>query len=380
MRRELSTGKNKGSSNYTGSETAQNLNPSNATAVTVKAQWQKTVTNFDYTGGQQTFTAPVSGYYKLEVWGAEGGKGLVGTGTDYVTDTSGVPGYGSYSVGIIQLGKNAGVYIYVGGKGKTPTTSDTTYIAGGYNGGGQGGYGGKNAAALLSARGFAGGGSGGGATHIADISGELKTLSGNKNKVYIVASGGGGSSWSARSKSVSHTFTVHGSGGNGGGITGVNGQNGANANSTVDYAYGGTGGTQTAAGSNGGHSDRYILVNEQASAFGLGGRTGSYNSSDPRAHGGGGGGGWYGGGAGGTSMPGVESGGGGAGGSGYIGNSLLLSSSSITKHMTCYSCTTSTAAATRTNSNTNAATSAATADRAKLGNGYARITYLGTSI
>ena len=29
--------------------------------------------NFDYTGGIQTFTAPDTGTYKLEVWGAQGG-------------------------------------------------------------------------------------------------------------------------------------------------------------------------------------------------------------------------------------------------------------------------------------------------------------------
>ena len=30
------------------------------------------VFNFDYTGGEQIFTAPVSGIYKLETWGAQG--------------------------------------------------------------------------------------------------------------------------------------------------------------------------------------------------------------------------------------------------------------------------------------------------------------------
>ena len=69
----------------------------------------------------------------------------------------------------------------------------------------------------------------------------------------------------------------------------------------------------------------------------------------------------------------------GGGGSGYIGSSNLISGGGITKHMTCYSCTTSTANATRTNSNTNVSATA-TADYSKIGNGYARITYLGTSI
>ena len=33
----------------------------------------ETVFDFDYTGGEQTFIAPVSGTYKLETWGAQGG-------------------------------------------------------------------------------------------------------------------------------------------------------------------------------------------------------------------------------------------------------------------------------------------------------------------
>ena len=47
--------------------------------------------------------------------------------------------------------------------------------------------------------------------------------------------------------------------------------------------------------------------------------------------------------------------------------------------MTCHSCETSTAAATRTYSSTNVL-EGATSDYSKIGNGYARITYLGTSI
>jgi hypothetical protein len=69
----------------------------------------------------------------------------------------------------------------------------------------------------------------------------------------------------------------------------------------------------------------------------------------------------------------------GSGGSGYIGNSSLISGGGTTKHMTCYSCTTSTVDSTRTNSNTNVSATA-TADYSKTGNGYARITYLGTNI
>ena len=49
------------------------------------------------------------------------------------------------------------------------------------------------------------------------------------------------------------------------------------------------------------------------------------------------------------------------------------------KHMTCFECTISSDNNTRTNSNSNASETA-TADYAKKGNGYAKITYLGTSL
>ena len=46
--------------------------------------------DFDYTGGEQTFTVPVSGTYKLETWGAQGGS-----------YNSYLGGYGSYSSGYV---------------------------------------------------------------------------------------------------------------------------------------------------------------------------------------------------------------------------------------------------------------------------------------
>ena len=77
-----------------------------------------TVFNFDYTGGEQTFIANTTGYYKLETWGAQGGKGA----TNYIG------GFGGYSVGKIFLKKNEILYINVGGSGEE--------FNGGYNGGG----------------------------------------------------------------------------------------------------------------------------------------------------------------------------------------------------------------------------------------------------
>lgn len=58
------------------------------------------------------------------------------------------------------------------------------------------------------------------------------------------------------------------------------------------------------------------------------------------------------------------------GGSGYIGNSSLTN-----KYMYCYNCTTSTAAATLTHTTTNVGATP-TANYAKSGNGYAKITFV----
>ena len=80
--------------------------------------------DFDYTGGEQTFTACAGRSYKLEVWGAQGG----------INGTTG--GYGSYSTGIINTALNGFLYINVGGQGQIPGSKPSD-AEGGYNGGGK---------------------------------------------------------------------------------------------------------------------------------------------------------------------------------------------------------------------------------------------------
>jgi len=290
----------------------------------VTANWiESSLVNktFSYTKTEQTFTAPVSGYYKLEVWGAQGGS--------YNTTHRG--GYGGYSVGSVYLNKNQILYINVGGMGSfsLQATSTATTISGGYNGGGTGTSGGDGASYS------AGGGSGGGATHIALVSGKLSNLSSadNKSKILIVAGGGGGA---AADSYQSYMFSY--SGGNGGGLYGTS----VSGESTTC-----TPGSQSS-----------------GSAFGIGGNYASLTHGAA-----GGGGGYYGGTGGGVNAP-------GCGGSGYINNSLLLSYSSVTKSMYCYNCTPSTDAGTKTVSTTNVS-STATSNYAKSGNGHAKITYIG---
>ena len=280
--------------------------------------------NFDYTGGEQTFTAPITDTYKLEVWGASGGD----------ANSSCIGGYGGYSVGNIKMSSNQKIYINVGEIGKTSVYSNTTYPNNpSYNGGGAG---------------FAGGG---GATHISASSGILSTFETNKSSIFIVAGGGGG----ARSYSET-TSNYSGNGGSGGGYIGGDGI----PKNSVVYGYG-TGGTQ----SSGGYY-KYVTSSNGATygSFGQGAVIFTPYGS-VYLIGSGGGGGLYGGGS-------VEHGPAG-GGSGYIGNSLLSE-----KTMYCYNCTESSETSTKTISTT-CVNSNPTANCAKSGNGYARVTLTSSS-
>ncbi len=96
---------------------------------------------FSYTGSSQTFTAPYSGWYQIEAWGAQGGALDI-----YSSSNNG--GKGAYTNGSIYLQKDSQLTIYVGGAGTTITspgslvglsnTSGSAVINGGYNGGGNG--------------------------------------------------------------------------------------------------------------------------------------------------------------------------------------------------------------------------------------------------
>ena len=276
----------------------------------------KYVPSTTYTNsGEQIYTIPSTGIYKLEVWGAQGGQ--------YSTYT---PGYGAYSVGYANLIKDTKLYIVNGGSGIL-ASANATFTNGGYNGGGQANY---------------GAGTGGGATHIAKVSGLLSTLSSQTGNILIVAGGGGGTG----------VYNANEIGGSGGGIIGVTG--GHNSSS---WAGGGGGGTQTGGGSLGSGN-----VQGTVGTFGSGGK-GGYESEFTQGAGGGGGG--YYGGAGGSARN-----GGGGGGSGYIGNSLLTN-----KYMYCYNCTTSNDVNTKTYTTTNVSATP-TADYAKSGSGAARITFV----
>ena len=67
--------------------------------------------NFAYTGSIQTFTAPKTGIYQLETWGAQGGNA-----EDSENELTARGGYGAYAKGEVSLTQGETLYIGVGGQ------------------------------------------------------------------------------------------------------------------------------------------------------------------------------------------------------------------------------------------------------------------------
>ena len=202
---------------------------------------------FNYTGNIQEFTVPVTGYYKLEVWGAQGGASLVNGSVNTFST-----GLGGYSSGIGYYEAGTVLYVVVGGKGANGTYRSDA--AGGYNGGGLGTWDNSDDEAS---------GGGGGATHIAKATGVLSNLSSQRDKVLIVAGGGGGGSFNYAP-------------GNGGGYEGGANSTGLKATQTIGNAFGkgqdatGTGDSDGVGGGGGGYYGGYTR-NENGKSAGGGG-------------------------------------------------------------------------------------------------------------
>ena len=293
----------------------------------------QTVFDFDYTGGEQNFIAPVSGTYRLEIWGAQGGNAIInGNELENIF-------YGGYSNGQIYLKKDNQIFISVGGIGNIGVIGNQSL--GGWNGGGNGDWDHSDDDAC---------GGGGGATSIQDIlidDGQLKNYENNKSAVLMVAGGssGMGASPSTISSVIKDGMYLSSGGGYLGGA-GVKIKDkveyivGDNSNQTSGYAFGQGGSALTL--------DR------------------SFNQEIP-----GGGGGYYGG----SSLTSDDISNGyswstSGGGSGYIGNPLLTN-----KVMYCYNCKESNEESTKTISTT-CSEETPTSNCAKKGNGYARITLI----
>ena len=229
------------------------------------------VYNFDYTGNYQVFTVPISGTYKIELWGASGGR-------SYTTASK-----GGYTSGDCYLNEKDIFYIYVGEAGSLGTVGvdDTSTVGQGasatFNGGGKGGNAGGGDYPYSYYR---GGASGGGATDIRLVSGVWNNVSSLRSRM-MVAGGGGGTS--------TGTYNYDNDRGNAGGLIGEKGGVQGYLNPTYEHhvPMRGVGGTQTT-----------------GNAFGIGG-AGSDSGSTGYCNGHNGAGGGYYGGTGGQSTGGA---------------------------------------------------------------------------
>ena len=225
------------------------------TGTDINAEITKT---YDYTGEYQTFTATFSGYYKIELWGAQGGT--------YNIASPG--GNGAYTSGEIYLNAGDILYVYVGGQGST--TNQGKKLDGGWNGGGL-----AFGQSSLSSRYW---GSGGGATDIRIEVGDNKKDWSNfeslKSRI-MVAAGGNGALYTTNDAALRIPGAA------GGGIYGYK----TNVYNNLSYGIGYYG-TQTRAG--------YTWYNYESTVgqggFGYGG-----SGNEGTGIGMGGGGGYYGG-------------------------------------------------------------------------------------
>ena len=235
--------------------------------------------DFAYTGNVQAYTIPVTGTYRIELWGASGGD---------VGPYKG--GLGGYTSGYIHLQEGQVLYFYVGGEGSQSSI-------GGWNGGGD-----------LTSGQEAFGASGGGATDVRLVSGAWNNIDSLKSRI-MVAGGGGGANY--RNVTSATDLVLYGSGDGGAGGC-LNGDDSNCVGTSEQYLasagysggtehYYGTGGTQTSGGIRKGFNSSNSLIEQKT--------TGSFGyvleNSQSSA-----GGGWYAGGNGGH--------GGAGGGSSYI--------------------------------------------------------------
>lgn len=166
---------------------------------------------YGYVGSPQTFIAPESGWYQIQLRGAGGGKALV---NNSLWDNA---GYGGYTNGMLYLAADEELYIYVGAQG-----NDGKYFSdspNAWNGGGKGTWD-KNDDETS--------GGGGGATDVRLVSGAWDNATSLASRIMVAGAGGG----------ASFTFT----GGNAGGLTGFFG---AKANNAGYYSSTYCAGTQT---------------------------------------------------------------------------------------------------------------------------------------
>ena len=140
---------------------------------------------FYFTGNYQTFVAPYTGTYKIELWGAGGGKSLCNG------EINGYPGGGAYTSGNITLTEGQELFVYVGEKGANGIACQNTSTS--YNGGGAGSCDSPQA----EADGNESAGAGGGATDIRLVKGDWNNFDSLASRI-MVAGGGAGALWTIK--------------------------------------------------------------------------------------------------------------------------------------------------------------------------------------
>ncbi len=284
------------------------------------------------TAGMHTFTAPKSGTYSFEAWGASGG------GNDPNSTSIGSRGgKGGYTYGEIHLNAGETVYVYVGGQGGLAQNVSPA----GWNGGGSAAYSGNPT------------GAGGGATDFRLISGTWDNITGLRSRIMVA--GGGGGADDTGTASGTYNGANDESGGHAGGLVGFS------AETMGIPSYSGFG-IQTSGG--------VAKTNGFSGGFGFGGE-----HTGAGADYGGGGGGYYGGASGG----GTHQGGGGGSSfiSGFSGARAVNADGTHRADSTHYSGKVFTNMIMRAGNETMPKPTGGT-EVGHVGNGYAKITYMVT--
>lgn len=164
------------------------------------------IVNFTYPcGNEKTDCHPLEGYfpkgtYKLELWGAEGGRAFNQLG-----------GYGGYSTGKITFSSRTRAFLYIGAQGPSTTSGYSALSKKAFNGGGSGRQ--SHDTSYMAS-------SGGGST-------DIRLLEDDVYHRLIISGGGGGPG----------NYAGYKKGGDGGG------ENGGNAASGTGYGANQTSGT-----------------------------------------------------------------------------------------------------------------------------------------
>ena len=205
-----------------------NLESFNTTITINFVQAQSTKNNvwaYEYVGDYQTFIAPKTGSYKIELWGASGGALSI----DDI-------GKGAYTSGKVNLDKGDILYLYIGGAGKYASTINPSQSYSFYN------YFNSGSSAStqfgISDRYW---GVGGGATDVRLVSGNWNDFSSLKSRIMVAGAGGGGYESYESQNTPNPVFKRYG--GAGGGLIGYQG-----FQMNYQYGHAGTGGTQTVGG------------------------------------------------------------------------------------------------------------------------------------